>query len=210
VLSGKHGRLVVVSAPSGAGKTTLVHEIIRRHPEIRFSISYTTRPPRKSETNGRDYFFVDENKFHAMLLSDAFLESARVFGHWYGTSWEYVSGFLKQGNTVLLEIDWQGANQVCLRMPEAIGIFILPPNRQELERRLRGRGTDSDGAISRRLRDALTDMLHWKEFDYVLVSDDVGKCADAFEGILDGQGELNRVNSLPTQERVAQILDSDT
>ena len=208
--SSKHGRLVVVSAPSGAGKTTLVHEIIRRHPEIRFSISYTTRPPRKSETNGRDYFFVDENKFHAMLLSDAFLESARVFGHWYGTSWEYVSDFLKQGNTVLLEIDWQGANQVCLRMPEAIGIFILPPNRQELERRLRGRGTDSDGAISRRLRDALTDMLHWKEFDYVLVSDDVGKCADAFEGILDGQGELNRVNSLPTQERVAQILDSDT
>lgn len=208
--SGKHGRLVVIAAPSGAGKTTLVHEIIRRHPEIRFSISYTTRPPRQSEKNGRDYFFVDENKFQAMLLSDAFLESARVFGHWYGTSWEYVNGFLKQGNTVLLEIDWQGANQVRLRMPEAIGIFILPPNRQELERRLRGRGTDSDGAIKRRLRDALTDMLHWKEFDYVLVSDSVEKCADAFEDILDGQGELNRANSLSTQERVVQILDSDT
>ena len=104
----ERGRLVVVSAPSGAGKTTLVHEIIRRQPGIRFSISYTTRPARESETNGKDYFFVGEDEFQAMVSRDAFLESARVFDHWYGTSREYVDALLAQGDTVLLEIDWQG------------------------------------------------------------------------------------------------------
>lgn len=205
----ERGRLIVVSAPSGAGKTTLVHEIIRRRPEIRFSISYTTRPPRESETHGKDYFFVGQDEFQAMLASDEFLESARVFDHCYGTSREYVNGLLDQGDTVLLEIDWQGAAQVRSRAPEAIGIFILPPDRKELERRLRGRGTDTEAAIRRRLQDALTDMVQWKEFDYVLISEDVEKSADEFEAILAGQGERNRATSPAVRKRAERILDSD-
>ena len=206
---GERGRLIVVSAPSGAGKTTLVHEIIRRQPEIRFSISYTTRPPRDSEANGEDYFFVAQGEFQAMLSRDEFLESARVFDHCYGTSREYVNGLLSQGDTVLLEIDWQGAAQVRSRAPEAIGIFILPPDRQELERRLRGRGTDTETAVRRRLQDALTDMVHWKEFDYVLISEDVERSADEFEAILAGRGERNRTTSPGVQERAERILGSD-
>ena len=208
--AGERGRLIVVSAPSGAGKTTLVHEIVRRRPEIRFSISYTTRPPRESEVNAKDYFFVAEDEFQAMLSRDEFLESARVFDHCYGTSREYVNGLLNQGDTILLEIDWQGAAQVRSRAPEAIGIFILPPDRKELERRLRGRGTDTEEAIRRRLQDAFTDMGHWSEFDYVLISEDVEKSADEFEAILSGRGERYRATSPAVRERAEQILDSDS
>lgn len=204
----ERGRLIVVSAPSGAGKTTLVHEIIRRRPEIRFSISYTTRPPRESEQNGKDYFFVGEAEFEAMRARDAFLESARVFDHWYGTSREHVDSLLSRGDTVLLEIDWQGAAQVRSRAPGTIGIFILPPSREELERRLRGRGTDSEDVIHRRLQDALTDMVHWREFDYVLVSDDIDRSADQFEAILEGRGGANRVGSPAIRDRAERILDS--
>ena len=202
----ERGRLIVVSAPSGAGKTTLVHEIVRRRPGIRFSISYTTRPRRESERNGEDYFFVGETEFETMRARDAFLESARVFDHWYGTSREHVESLLSQGDTVLLEIDWQGAAQVRSRAPETIGIFILPPSREELERRLRGRGTDSEEVIQRRLQDAFTDMVQWQEFDYVLVSDDVERSADEFEAILEGRGEANRVSSPAIRERAERIL----
>ena len=202
----ERGRLIVVSAPSGAGKTTLVHEIMRRRPEVRFSISYTTRPPRDSETHGTDYFFVGEREFEEMASRDAFLESARVFDHRYGTSRESVDTLLDQGATVLLEIDWQGAAQVRSRAPDALGIFILPPSRQELERRLKGRGTDSEEVIRRRLRDALTDMVHWQDFDYVVINDDVETAAEEFEAILDGRGEPNRVSSSVIRDRAADIL----
>jgi guanylate kinase len=204
----ERGRLIVVSAPSGAGKTTLVHEIIRRRPETRFSISYTTRPPRESEQNGKDYFFVGEVEFETMRATDAFLESARVFDHWYGTSRGHVDSLLSQGDTVLLEIDWQGAAQVRSGAPETIGIFILPPSREELERRLRYRDTDSKDVIQRRLGDALTDMVHWQEFDYLLVNDDVERSADAFEAILEGRGGENRVSSPAIRERAERILRS--
>ena len=204
----ERGRLIVVSAPSGAGKTTLVHEIIRRRPETRFSISYTTRPPRESEQNGKDYFFVGEVEFESMRATDAFLESARVFDHWYGTSRGHVDSLLSQGDTVLLEIDWQGAAQVRSCAPETIGIFVFPPSREELERRLRRRGTDSQDVIQRRLRDALTDMVHWQEFDYLLVSDDVERSADEFEAILKGCGGESRVSSPAIRERADSILRS--
>lgn len=204
--AGERGRLIVVSAPSGAGKTTLVHEIMRRRPEVRFSISYTTRPPRDSETHGKDYFFVGEQEFQEMVSRDAFLESACVFDHWYGTSRESVDTLLEQGATVLLEIDWQGAAQVRARAPDALGIFIFPPSREELERRLKGRGTDSEEVIRRRLREALTDMVHWKEFDYVVINDDVETSADEFEAILDGRGEPNRAASSVIRDRAADIL----
>ena len=202
------GRLIVVSAPSGAGKTTLVHEVMRRRPQLAFSISYTTRPPRASEIHGEDYCFVAEAEFEAMRARDAFLESARVFDHWYGTSREDVSRMLDQGATVLLEIDWQGAAQVRTRAPEAISIFVLPPSREELERRLRGRGTDTEAAVVRRLRDALTDMAHWREFDYVLINDDIATAADAFEAILKGRGGPHGTGSALIRARAERIVSA--
>ena len=204
----KRGSLIVVSAPSGAGKTTLVHELIRRRPWIRFSVSYTTRRPRQSEVHGKDYFFVRDEEFDAMLLKDAFLESAQVFDHWYGTSREHVDGLLQKGETVLLEIDWQGASQVRSRTADAIGIFILPPSRKELERRLRGRGTDSEASINRRLRDALTDMVHWDAFDYVLISEDLETSVKEFEAILDDRDPTNLTTSLNIRRKAENILKS--
>ena len=144
-----------------------------------------------------------------MLAREAFLESARVFDHSYGTSREYVDGLRDAGRTVLLEIDWQGAEQVRSREPEAIGVFILPPGRAELERRLRGRGTDSEESIARRLRDALTDMAHWEEFDYVLVNDRIETAADEFEAILDVRSEERRSDAPAVREEAARILAGD-
>jgi len=205
----KRGRLVVVSAPSGAGKTTLVQALLRRRPDLKFSISYTTRPRRESETPGEDYIFVGEEEFETMLARDAFLESARVFDYSYGTSRETVSALLDQGSTVILEIDWQGARQVRSREADALGVFILPPSRQELERRLRGRGTDSEETIARRLRDALGDMAHWEEFDYVVINDDVAGAAEQFEAILDGRGAENRTDAAEAEARARQILATE-
>lgn len=200
------GRLVVVSAPSGAGKTTLVREVVRRRPELRFSVSYTTRPRRKSESDGEDYFFVTEAEFQKMLAREAFLEFACVFDHWYGTSREHVDGLLREGATILLEIDWQGAAQIRARAPGATGIFILPPSREELERRLRARKTDSEDVIRRRLRDALTDMTHWREFDYVLVNENLAACADEFEAVLDGRGSARSSSAPGMRKRALEII----
>jgi guanylate kinase len=142
------GRLWVIAAPSGAGKTSLVHALLARDPSLRFSISYTTRPRRSSEVDGRDYFFVSEEKFLEMVRNDAFLEYARVFDHWYGTGRDHVASLLADGFSVVLEIDWQGARQVRERAPDSESIFILPPSVVELERRLRGRKTDSEAGTS--------------------------------------------------------------
>jgi guanylate kinase len=151
-------RLFVIAAPSGAGKTTLVKALTTRNPELRFSISYTTRTKRRNEAHGVDYLFVDKDEFDRLLADGALLESAEVFDNLYGTSREQVERNLGDGYHVILEIDWQGAQQVRAAMPDCISIFILPPSREELERRLRSRGTDTDEVIERRLRDALSDM----------------------------------------------------
>ena len=178
------GRLIVLSAPSGAGKTTLVHAVIRDNPRLRFSISYTTRPKRSSEVDGQDYFFIDRERFDTMIRDGEFLEYARVFDNWYGTGRDHVRELLDAGFAVLLEIDWQGAQQVRERMAEAVTVFIMPPSREELERRLRGRGTDSDAVIQRRLQDALADMGHWPEFDYLVINDDLEDAVAALSGLL--------------------------
>ncbi|HET7369564.1 MAG TPA: guanylate kinase [Gammaproteobacteria bacterium] len=181
-------RLYLVSAPSGAGKTTLVRQLVAENPRLTVSISYTTRRQRPSEQDGRDYFFTTEQEFARMVTEGQFLEYARVFDHHYGTGREQVEQSLAAGIDMLLEIDWQGARQVRAAMPDAISIFILPPSRAELERRLRGRRTDSDDVIERRLRDAEADMSHWDEFDYIVVNDNFEHALGQLKSIITGAG----------------------
>ena len=202
----RRGRLWVIAAPSGAGKTSLVRALLEREPSLRFSISYTTRPKRSSEVDGRDYFFVAEAEFLAMVGREAFLEHARVFDNWYGTGREHVEGLLAGGHSVVLEIDWQGARQVRERAPESRSIFILPPSVAELERRLRGRKTDSEAVILRRLKDALGDMAHWPEFDYVVVNDDFGAALERLAVVVAGAGEDARTDTPGVQAAAAAIV----
>jgi guanylate kinase len=202
----KRARLFVIAAPSGAGKTTLVKALVKRNPELRFSVSYTTRKRRDTEIDGRDYFFVEEPEFLKLCEAGEMLESAVVFDNRYGTSRSQVEQLLSEGHHVILEIDWQGARQVRESMPDSSDIFILPPSAAELERRLRGRRTDSEEVINRRLRDALGDMSHWQEFDYVIVNDDLETAIDELEAILEGGRETNRTSNPRLKEKVAGIL----
>ena len=166
------GTLFVFAAPSGAGKTSLVRALLGNMTGISVSVSHTTRAMRPGEENGVHYHFVDIPAFEKMVGEDAFLEHARVFDNYYGTSRTGIEQQLALGMDVILEIDWQGARQVRKLMPETVGVFILPPSRQALEERLRGRGTDSDEIIARRMRDAQSESAHYDEFDYVVVNDD--------------------------------------
>jgi guanylate kinase len=186
------GRLFVIAAPSGAGKTSLVRALMEREPSLRFSISYTTRPQRPTETHGRDYFFVTHEQFQAMVEQGQFLEHARVFDNHYGTARKPVEAALAAGQDLILEIDWQGAQQIRRALPECVSIFILPPSREELERRLRGRGTDADDVIQRRLRDAAADMTHWQEFEHVVVNDDFARALDDLLGVVRGGADARR------------------
>ncbi len=164
------GTLFIVSAPSGAGKTTLVRLLLEQDAHVRLSISYTTRAPRPGEQNGREYHFVSVADFLAMKERGDFLESAEVHGNYYGTSRVWLVEQMRAGRDILLEIDWQGAQQVRRRFPDAVGIFIMPPSLDELERRLRGRGTDSAKVIARRLAAARDEMSHVGEFEYVIIN----------------------------------------
>jgi guanylate kinase len=188
----RRGSLFVIAAPSGAGKTSLVRALMEREPKLRFSISYTTRTRRPNELDGRDYFFVTQEEFAAMVVRGEFLEHARVFDNSYGTALAQVQASLEAGQDLILEIDWQGARQVRAALPECATIFILPPSRVELERRLRGRGTDAEDVIQRRLRDAASDMTHWAEFDYVVVNDDFERALGELQAIAQGRGEASR------------------
>ncbi|WP_426702027.1 guanylate kinase [Rhodanobacter sp. Col0626] len=165
------GTLFVVAAPSGAGKSTLVNALLEREPAISLSVSHTTRPPRVGETYGRHYYFVERAGFEREIAEGIFLEHAEVHGNLYGTSRTTVQELLTQGRDVLLEIDWQGAQQIRLSKPDCVSVFILPPSRVELERRLRGRGSDSAEVIDRRLRNSRGEIAHAHEFDYILVND---------------------------------------
>ena len=182
------GKLWVVSAPSGAGKTSLVRELCRRRPQLTMSCSFTTRPRRPNEREGVDYHFVDRERFEQMAAAGHFLEHAEVFGNFYATGKPETDQLLAAGRNVVLEIDWQGAAQARAAMPEARTVFILPPSYAELERRLRGRGSDSEEVIQRRLGEAIDDMSHWREFDYVVINDEFDRAADRLEAILDGHG----------------------
>jgi guanylate kinase len=173
------GTLFMVAAPSGAGKSTLVNALLVREPDISLSISHTTRPPRPGEEYGRHYYFVERAEFEREVAEGIFLEHAEVHGNFYGTSQKTVQDLLQQGRDVLLEIDWQGAAQIRKAKPDCVSVFILPPSRAELERRLRGRGSDSAEVIERRLHNSRGEIAHAHEFDYIIVN-------DRFEDALDG------------------------
>jgi guanylate kinase len=201
------GKLFVIAAPSGAGKTSLVRALMERRPTLRFSISYTTRQQRPTERNGHDYFFVDKDEFKRMVGAQEFLEHAQVFDNYYGTSRKQVEQLLEQGQDVLLEIDWQGAQQIRRALPECRSIFVLPPSRAALEQRLRNRATDSDEVIARRLRDSIADLSHWNEFDYIVINDDFGRATADLEAIVAGQGEHLRRDRAELQALIAKLLN---
>jgi guanylate kinase len=165
------GTLYIVSAASGAGKTSLLRALIARDQRLCFSVSHTTRQPRPGEQEGHDYYFVTDAAFQRLVDADAFLEHAQVFDRRYGTSWAAIEGDLAAGRDVLVEIDWQGARQIRERMPGCVSIFVLPPSRAELERRLRGRGQDSDAVIRARMAAAVNEMSHCSEYDYLVWND---------------------------------------
>ena len=184
----RRGALFVIAAPSGAGKTSLVKAVLERDPALKVSVSHTTRRPRPHEIDGEHYHFVSVEEFTKLLAKNAFLEHAQVFDNFYGTGRDQVEALRAAGHDVILEIDWQGAQQVRKAQPDCETIFILPPSRRELETRLRNRKTDSDAVIERRLRDSIADMSHFAEFDRVVVNDDFETAVGSLLQILRGSG----------------------
>lgn len=199
------GTLFVISAPSGAGKTTLTRALLDADPGLRFSVSFTTRPPRSGELDGRDYFFVDRNRFEAMIAGGELLEHAEVFGNYYGTGRAQIERHTRAGHNVILDIDWQGARQVRARMPQSVLIFIMPPSLAELERRLRGRATDSEEVIRRRLSEAQADMTRWPEFDYVVINDAADAALVSLQAIVAGRGRACVSSDPALRHRLAAI-----
>jgi guanylate kinase len=204
--SAHRGRLFVIAAPSGAGKTSLVKALLQRKPELHVSVSYTTRRMRPTEEDGREYHFISVADFQQLVEQGLLLEYAQVFDNHYGTGRRPVETELAQGNNVVLEIDWQGAQQVRRALPECVTIFILPPSRQSLEERLRNRRTDSEEVIARRLRDAVGDMSHWNEFDYVIVNDDFEKAVTDLVSVIEGRGEHLSAHRPELQGLLADLL----
>jgi guanylate kinase len=204
----KRGRLIVISAPSGAGKTTLVRALLASEPQLRLSVSHTTRKRRPNEQDGREYHFTTVPQFEALIAQGEFLEYARVFDNLYGTSRAFVGEQLDAGRDVLLEIDWQGAAQVRRAMPECVSVFILPPSRATLAERLARRATDTAEVIARRLAEAAADMSHYREFDYVVINDDFERAVQEIERILAGRGEPLRSDRPQLRPLLAELLGS--
>jgi len=190
------GLLFVITAPSGAGKSSLIDALLRDDRRLRLSVSYTTRAPRPGEANGREYHFVDDKAFIAMLERGEFLECAEVHGYRYGTSQAMIREALALGQDLVLEIDWQGAQQVRRLHPDCIGVFILPPSVAELERRMRARGQDADAVIQRRLASAEAEMSHAPEFDYVIINKDFDEARQDLQAII----RVQRLRKARTQQ----------
>lgn len=178
------GSLFVISAPSGAGKTSLVHALLKLNPQIGLSVSYTTRPPRAGEVDGQHYHFISREQFLEMAKRGEFLESAEVYGNLYGTSQRWISEEIAKDRDILLEIDWQGATQVRRLFPQCISIFILPPSKETLAQRLKGRGTDDATVIARRLAAARDDVAHVAEFDYVIINKDLDRALHELDSVV--------------------------
>ncbi len=200
------GTLFVVAAPSGAGKSTLVNALLEREPAISLSISHTTRPPRPGEQYGRHYYFVERGEFEREIADGIFLEHAEVHGNLYGTSRKTVSDLLCQGRDVLLEIDWQGARQIRKSKPDCVGVFILPPSRVELERRLRGRGSDSAEVIERRLHNSREEIAHAHEFDYIIVNDSFDDALGDLQSIVRAVRQRSQLQWRRHEALIAELL----
>jgi guanylate kinase len=201
------GTLYVFSAPSGAGKTTLVKALLEQTPAIGVSVSHTTRAPREGEINGKDYNFVSQDDFKGLIDQSAFLEHAQVFDNFYGTSQIWVEQELDAGRDVILEIDWQGANQIRQQMPDMVSVFILPPSREELLKRLTGRGTDSQEIIDRRMQDAESEMSHYGEFDYLIINDDFDLALQELRSIVLARRQRTAAQSQIQQELLQNLLN---
>ncbi|WP_114238938.1 guanylate kinase [Dyella sp. C9] len=206
LLSDAGGTLFVVAAPSGAGKSTLVNALLEREPAISLSISHTTRPPRPGEQYGRHYYFVERPEFEREIAEGIFLEHAEVHGNLYGTSRNTVNTLLEQGRDVLLEIDWQGARQIRKSKPDCVSVFILPPSRPELERRLRGRGSDSAEVIARRLHNSREEIAHAHEFDYIIVNDDFDVALGDLQAIVRAVRQRSTLQWQRHEALIAELL----
>ena len=198
------GNLFIVAAPSGAGKTTLVRLLLENDPQIKVSISHTTRPPRQGEEDGREYHFTDVPGFLERVNQGEFLEWAEVHGNYYGTSKRWIEAEMSSGRDVLLEIDWQGAQQVRRVFPQAIGVFVLPPSMEALKVRLSGRGTDSADVIARRIAAARDEMRHVDEFDYVIINDDLQQASRDLQSIV----SASRLHYANQRQRHAPLFAS--
>ncbi|MFT6467138.1 MAG: guanylate kinase [Oleispira sp.] len=201
------GTLYVFSAPSGAGKTTLVKALLEQTIDIGVSVSHTTRAPRDGEVNGKDYNFVSQDTFKGLIDQSAFLEHAQVFDNFYGTSQIWVEQELEAGRDVILEIDWQGAQQIRQQMPHMVSVFILPPSREELLKRLTGRGTDSQEIIDRRMQDAVSEMSHYGEFNYLIINDNFDTALQELRSIVIARRQRTAVQSQKQQSLLANLLN---
>lgn len=201
------GTLFIVSAPSGAGKTSLLKALVETEEHVRVSVSHTTRPKRPGESDGVDYHFVDRDAFTRMVESGAFLEHAEVFGNFYGTSEVGIRDQLDQGDDVILEIDWQGAQQVRARFPETVSVFILPPTPEALRQRLGSRGQDSDEVIERRLGEAREEMSHYPEYDYLVVNDLFEQALGELRAIITARRLRQPLQATRLQERLRSLLN---
>ena len=200
------GNLYIISAPSGAGKTSLVKALLETTAGLSFSVSHTTRPMRPGEVNGRDYHFVDMTSFQAMIDNGEFMEHARVFDNYYGTAYASVEAQLDRGEDVILDIDWQGARQVRSVFDHAIGIFILPPSRDALRERLRGRGQDSDAVIERRMQDAVNESSHYSEYNYVIINNILKEAVSDLGAIIRARRLLRQAQADRHADLLARLL----
>jgi guanylate kinase len=194
----------IISAPSGSGKSTLVHRLLTEFEGLTFSVSYTTRPPRGSENDGQAYHFIDRADFERRLAADEFLESAEVFGNYYGTHSDALDAAREQGKDLVLDIDVQGAAQLKKRIPDAVSIFVLPPSREILEQRLRARSQDHEETIRRRLADAAGEIRNYRLYDYVLVNNDLNLAVDTLKAVV----RAERVRRIRVEEKIQPILDT--
>ncbi|MGL4454679.1 MAG: guanylate kinase [Plesiomonas sp.] len=202
------GTLYIISAPSGAGKSSLINALLKTHPtyDMQVSVSHTTRDPRPGENNGEHYHFVTVAEFTALIGESAFLEYAEVFGNYYGTSRPTIEKVLNQGIDVFLDIDWQGAAQVRQQMPHARSIFILPPSREELERRLCGRGQDSSDVIAKRMAKAVSEMSHYNEYDYLIINDDFDQALVDLKNIIRAERLKQERQTLRHSAMISKLL----
>jgi len=200
----KNGNLIVISAPSGTGKTTIVKELMLKNQNIKASISYTTRNIRPNETNGLDYVFVTLQTFESMIIQNMFLEFAQVFGHYYGTPTKETLEALSQGQTIILEIDWQGAKQIQLKRPHSISIFLLPPSKEELKKRLTNRATDSSEEIELRFQEAIKDIEQYSHFDRVIINKNIESTCDEILSFVNNRN----VSEPATNEEALTVIRS--